>query len=80
MSPHTGATTPKTHKTAQPLFSILAVFSQPRGNIRNPLLALWEGQAQELSFFKEAHRILVGSDRREWSQLGLPAYRRARIR
>ena len=35
------------------IFSILAVFSQPRGNIRNPLLALWEGRAQELSFFKE---------------------------
>ena len=35
------------------IFAILAVFSQPRGKIKNPWLALWEGRAQELSFFNE---------------------------
>ena len=34
------------------LFSMFAVFSQPQGAIKNPLLALWFGRTQELSFFK----------------------------
>ena len=34
------------------LFSMFAVFSQPQGTIKNPLLALWFGRTQELSFFK----------------------------
>ena len=33
------------------IFAIIAVFSQPRGEVKNPLLALWDGRAQELSFF-----------------------------
>ena len=35
------------------IFAIIAVFTQPRGAIKNPLLALWFGRAQELSFFKQ---------------------------
>ena len=35
------------------LFAIWAVFSQPKGEIQNPWLALWEGRAKELSFFGE---------------------------
>ena len=35
------------------IFALLAVFSQPRGEIRNPLVALWDGRALELSFFNE---------------------------
>ena len=35
------------------IFSVLAVFSQPKGEIGNPLLALWEGRALELPFFNE---------------------------
>ncbi len=33
------------------IFTIVAVFSQPRGEVKNPLLALWFGRARELSFF-----------------------------
>ena len=35
------------------IFALIAVFTQPRGAIKNPLLALWFGRAQELSFFKQ---------------------------
>ena len=35
------------------IFSVIAVFSQPQGRIKNPLLALWTGRARELSFFNE---------------------------
>ena len=35
------------------IFAIIAVFSQPQGKIRNPLLALWDGRTQELSFFND---------------------------
>ena len=35
------------------LFSVYAVFSQPQGRIKNPLLAFWEGRALELPFFNE---------------------------
>ncbi len=35
------------------IFSLLAVYSRPPGKIKNPLLALWEGRALELPFFKE---------------------------
>ena len=35
------------------IFAIVAVYSQPKGRIENPLLALWDGRAQELSFFNE---------------------------
>ena len=35
------------------VFSVIAVFSQPQGKIKNPLLALWTGRARELSFFNE---------------------------
>ena len=34
------------------ILSIIAVFTQPRGAVKNPIAALWFGQAQELSFFK----------------------------
>ena len=33
--------------------TIIAVFSQPRGKVKNPILALWFGRAHELSFFNE---------------------------
>ena len=33
--------------------TIIAVFSQPRGKVKNPFLALWFGRAHELSFFNE---------------------------
>jgi len=33
------------------IFTVLAVFSQPQGKVRNPLLAMWFGRVQELSFF-----------------------------
>ena len=33
------------------IFAVIAVFSQPQGRIKNPLLALWDGRVQELSFF-----------------------------
>ena len=47
------------------LFSLWAVFSRPRGAIANPLLALWEGRALEISFFNERfdvkmHLYVVG--------------------
>ena len=35
------------------ILSVLAVYSQPPGRIKNPLVALWEGRALELPFFKE---------------------------
>ena len=35
------------------IFAIPAVFSQPVGEVKNPLLALWFGRAQEISFFNE---------------------------
>ena len=35
------------------VFAVWAVFSQPRGEVKNPLMALWFGRAQELSFFRE---------------------------
>ena len=35
------------------IFAIWAVFSQPKGEIQNPWLALWEGRARELQFFGE---------------------------
>ncbi len=35
------------------ILTIIAVFSQPQGKVKNPLLALWCGRAQELSFFNE---------------------------
>ncbi len=39
------------------IFAIIAVFSQPEGKIKNPLLALWDGRAQEMSFFNERFDI-----------------------
>ena len=39
------------------IFAIIAVFSQPQGKIKNPLLALWDGRAQEISFFNERFDI-----------------------
>ncbi len=35
------------------IFAVIAVFSQPQGRIKNPLLALWDGRAQEMSFFSD---------------------------
>ncbi len=35
------------------VFSLWAVYSRPKGEIANPLLALWEGRALELPFFNE---------------------------
>ena len=35
------------------IFAIIAVFSQPQAKIKNPLLALWDGRAQEMSFFND---------------------------
>ena len=35
------------------VFSTLAVFSQPQGEIKNAFLAWWEGRALELPFFNE---------------------------
>ena len=39
------------------IFAIIAVFSQPQGKIKNPLLALWDGRAQEMSFFNDRFDI-----------------------
>ncbi|MDE0519905.1 MAG: hypothetical protein OXH71_04340, partial [Candidatus Dadabacteria bacterium] len=39
------------------IFAIIAVFSQPQGRIKNPLLALWDGRVQEISFFNERFDI-----------------------
>jgi delta14-sterol reductase len=39
------------------IFAVIAVFSQPQGKIKNPLLALWDGRAQEMSFFNERFDI-----------------------
>lgn len=39
------------------ILAIIAVFSQPEGKIKNPLLALWDGRAQEISFFNERFDI-----------------------
>ena len=33
------------------IFAVWSVFSQPKGEIENPWLALWEGRAQELQLF-----------------------------
>ena len=35
------------------ILTVIAVFSQPRDTVKNPLLALWFGRARELSFFNE---------------------------
>jgi len=35
------------------IVTVIAVFSQPRGKVRNPILALWFGRAQELAFLNE---------------------------
>ena len=35
------------------IFSLWAVYSRPKGEIANPLVALWEGRALELPFFNE---------------------------
>ena len=35
------------------MLSIFAVYSQPRGEVQNPLMALWYGRALELSLFNE---------------------------
>ncbi len=34
------------------VFAMVAVFSQPRGEIKNPIAAFWTGRAREFSFFK----------------------------
>ena len=39
------------------IFAIIGVFSQPQGRIKNPLLALWDGRAQEMSFFNDRFDI-----------------------
>jgi len=39
------------------IFAIIAVFSQPQGKIKNPLLALWDGRVQEMSFFNDRFDI-----------------------
>ena len=49
------------------VFSVLAVFSQPRDEVKNPLMALWKGRAQELSLFGERFDVkmyfyVVGGD------------------
>ena len=33
--------------------TLIAVFSQPQGKVKNPFLAWWFGRAQEISFFNE---------------------------
>ncbi len=33
------------------IFALLAVFSQPQGELKNPIAALWTGRVRELSFF-----------------------------
>ena len=38
------------------LFTIVAVYSQPQGKIKNPIVDLWVGRAHELSFFNEPLR------------------------
>ena len=35
------------------IFALIAVFSQPQGEQRNPLAAFWTGRVREISFFKE---------------------------
>ncbi|MDE0169953.1 MAG: DUF1295 domain-containing protein [bacterium] len=35
------------------ILAIIAVYSQPPGEVKNPLLALWIGRAQELSLFNK---------------------------
>ena len=35
------------------ILTIAAVFTQPQGRIKNPLVALWIGRVQELSFFND---------------------------
>ena len=39
------------------IFAMIAVFSQPRGEVRNPILALWFGRAQEISLLGERFDI-----------------------
>ena len=39
------------------VLAIIAVFSQPQGSVGNPFLALWNGRAQEISFFNERFDI-----------------------
>ena len=33
------------------IFTLLAVYSQPKGKVSNPVLDLWDGRVRELSFF-----------------------------
>ena len=39
------------------IFAAWAVFSQPQGDVKNPLLALWFGRAREISLFKNRFDI-----------------------
>ena len=39
------------------IFALLAVFSQPQGELKNPLAALWNGRVREISLFKNRFDI-----------------------
>ena len=41
------------------IFALVAVYSQPKGEIQNPLVALWEGRAKEMQFFGERVDIVI---------------------
>ena len=34
------------------ILALIAVFSQPQGEVKNPIAAFWLGRSQEMSFFK----------------------------
>ena len=41
------------------IFAMLAVFSQPQGELKNPVAALWTGRVREISFLSDRFRFDV---------------------
>ncbi len=66
------------------ILALIAVFSRPRGESENPLVALWLGRAQEMSFFKnridvKMYFYVVGGTMLSLNALSGAAYNYARF-
>ncbi len=66
------------------VLTIIAVFSQPRGEVENPIAAFWMGRAQELSFFNNRFDVkmylyVVGGTMLALNALSAAAYHYARF-
>ena len=66
------------------VLAIIAVFSQPRGEVENPIAAFWLGRAQELSFFNDRFDVkmylyVAGGTMLSLNALSAAAYHYARF-